>query len=53
MPFIGILSITLYALCIEIKRNFIKQEQREDNYHNLPMGQSKISYDLTFWSISI
>ena len=25
----------------------------EDNSYNLPMGQSKFSYELTFWFISI
>ena len=25
----------------------------EDNSYNHPMGQSKISYELTFWFISI
>ena len=30
-----------------------KPEQKEDNYYNLPMGQSKFSYELMFWVISI
>ena len=30
-----------------------KPEQREDNFYNLPMGQSKFSYELMFWFISI
>ena len=42
------LSSTLYALCIETK-----PEQREDDSYNAPMGQSKLSYELTFWFISI
>ena len=32
---------------------FCKPEQRQDNSHNLPMGQSKFGYELTFWCISI
>ena len=52
MPWVGILSSTLDTLCIETKR-FFKPEQREDNSYNLPMGQSKFSYELTFWFISI
>ena len=47
------LSSTLYVLCIETQRNFVKPEQRDDNSYNLPMGQSKFSYELTFWFISI
>ena len=30
-----------------------KPEQREDNSYNLAMGQSKFSYELTFWFILI
>ena len=30
-----------------------KLEQREDNSYNLAMGQSKFSYELTFWFILI
>ena len=33
-------------------KKFCNPEQREDNSHNLHMGQSKISYELTFWFIS-
>ena len=53
------LSSALYALCIETKINFVNQnkgkkpEQREDNSYYLPMGQSKFSYELMFWFISI
>ena len=32
---------------------FCKPEQREDNSYNLLMGQSKLSYELTFWFIAI
>ena len=42
------MSSILYALCIETK-----PEQREDNSDNIPMGQSKFSYELAFWLISI
>ena len=32
---------------------FFKPEQREDNSYNIPIGQSKFSYELMFWCISI
>ena len=35
------------------QNKFCKPEQREDNTYNLPMGQSKFSYKLTFWFIPI
>ena len=35
------------------QKKFCKPEQREDNYYNPPMGESKLSYALTFWFISI
>ena len=35
------------------QKNFCKPEQREDNSYYLPMGQSKFSYKLMFWFISI
>ena len=35
------------------KDKFCKPEQSEDNSYNLPMGQSKFSYELMFWFISI
>ena len=47
------LSSILYALCIETQSKFCKPEQREDNSYNLTMGQSKFSYELTFWLILI
>ena len=31
------------------QNKFCKYQQREDNSYNLPMGQSKFSYELTFW----
>ena len=34
-------------------KTFCKPEQREDNSYNLAMGQSKFSYELTFWLILI
>ena len=30
------------------QKKFCKPEQMEDNSYNLPMGESKFSYDLTF-----
>ena len=47
-----LLSSTLYALSIETKLQN-KLEQSEDNSYNLSMGQSKFSYKLTLWFISI
>ena len=44
-----------HTLC-SLYRNqnkFCNPEQMEDNSYNLPMGQSNISYKLTFWFISI
>ena len=35
------------------QNKFCKPEQREDNSYDLPMGQSKFSYELTSWFISI
>ena len=29
-------------------KEFFKPEQREDNSYNLPKGESKFSYELTF-----
>ena len=43
------LKHTLYSLYL-IQIKFCKPEQKEDN---LPMGQSKFSYELMFWFISI
>ena len=42
-----------FMLFIFNQNKFCKPEQREDNSHNLSMGQSKFSYKLTFWFISI
>ena len=39
-------------IVLKPKKN-CKPEQREDNSYNLPMGQGKLSYELTFWLISI
>ena len=50
---VGILSSTHSALCIEAKRLFVNRNKKEDISYNLPMGQSKLSYELTFWLISI
>ena len=35
------------------QKKFCNPEQMEDNSFNLHMGQSKFSYELTFWFISI
>ena len=35
------------------QKKFCKSEQREDDFYKLAMGQSKLSYVLTFWFISI
>ena len=32
---------------------FFIPEQKEDDFYNLSMGQSRFSYELMFWSISI
>ena len=40
-------------LIISPRTEFCKSEQWEDNSYNLPMGQSKLSYELTFCFISI
>ena len=43
---------TLWTLYWNQKK-FCKPEQSEDNSYNIPIGQSKFSYELTFWFISI
>ena len=43
---------TLCSLVLKPKK-FCKPEQREDNSYNLPMGQRKFSYEMTFCFISI
>ena len=35
------------------QRKFCKLEQREDNSYSIVMEQRKLSYELTFWFISI
>ena len=53
MSCVGI--IVKHTLC-SLYRNhnkFCILEQREDNSYNLAMGQSKFSYELTFWFIFI
>ena len=44
-----------YTLCFLYwnQNKFSKPGQREDNSYNLFIGQSKFSYKLTFWFISI
>ena len=53
MPCVGI--FIKHSLCSLYwnQKKFCKPEQTEDNSYNLPMGQSKFSYELTFWFISI
>ena len=34
-------------------KEICKPEQRDDNSYNLPTGQSRFNYELTFWLISI
>ena len=48
MPCVGI--FVKYTLCsLYCNQNkFCKPEQREDNSNNLPIGQSKFRYELTF-----
>ena len=50
MPGVGILSSTLYALCIETEIFFVQQNR---GTINLPMGQNEFSYELTFRFIAI
>ena len=39
-------------MLFELKqKKFCNPEHREDNSHNLHMGQSKFRYELTFWFI--
>ena len=51
----GIGIFVKHTLCsLYLNQNkFCKPEQMEDNIYNLPMGQSKFSYELMFWFISI
>ena len=53
MPNVGI--FVKYTLCAlySNQNKLCKPEQREDNSYNLTMGQSKFSYELTFWFILI
>ena len=53
MPCVGI--FVKHSLCSLYwsQKKFCKPEQTEDNSYNLPMGQSKLSYELSFLFISI
>ena len=53
MLFVGIFVKYILSLCIETKIFFCKPEQREDNSYNLPIGQSRFSFELTFMFILI
>ena len=53
MPCAGIfVKHTLWFLYWD-QNKFCKPEQREYNSYNLAIGQSKFSYELTFWFILI
>ena len=52
MPYVGFLSSTLYALCIETKRNFVNQNKGKITLKS-SQGQNEFCYELTFWSITI
>ena len=51
MPCVGI--FVTFTLCALYGNQNFKPDQREDNSYNLIMGQSKFSYELTFWFILI
>ena len=53
MPCAGI--VVKHTLCSLYwnQNKFCKPEEREDNSYNFPMVQSKFSYKLKFWFISI
>ena len=48
IPCVGI--FVKHSLCSLYwnQKIFFKHEQREDNSYNIPMGQSKFNYELTF-----
>ena len=53
MSCVGIFCQAHFMLFVLKPIKFCKPEQREDNSYNIPMGESKFSYELTFWFISI
>ena len=53
MPCVGIFVKHTICSLYGNQNKFLKPEQKEDNSNNLPIGQSKFSYELTFWFISI
>ena len=53
MPYVGIFVKHNFCFLYWNQKKFCKSAQSEDNSYNLPMGQSKFSYELTFWFISI
>ena len=53
MPCVGIFVKHTICSLYWNQKKFCKQEQREDNSNDLPMGPSKFSYELTFWFVSI
>ena len=42
------LPSTLYALCIETKRNFVNQNKGKITF-KISHGQKEFCYELTFW----
>ena len=53
MRYVGIfIKHTLCSLYWN-QNKFCKPEQKEVNSYNLSMGQSKFSYELMFWLISV
>ena len=53
MPCVGFFVKGTYCSLYLNQKKCCKPEQREDKSYKLPMGQSKFSYGLTFWFISI
>ena len=53
MPLAGYFCQAHFMLFVLKPKKFCNPEQREDNSYSLHMGQSKFSYELTFWFISI
>ena len=53
MLWVGIFAKHTLCSLYRNQRTFFKPEQMENNSYNLPMGQSKFSYGLTFWFIAL
>ena len=52
-PWFGIFVKHILCSLYWNQKIFCKPEQRDDNACNLPIGQSKFSYELTLWFIWI